>query len=244
MIKPLTHKMESLILVITFVSFLIPIVNTVINPHPFQIEATIHAKAKGWNDRIILITRSCCYLTLYTQFWTMIAMYKLTPTTMFIAQSLSCFVFCLYHGINYLDTKHLSYHSQELVKEVVSLKPPKNEKAFIWFGLHWQHTIFPFYLTYLSYKHSINYQSNVAMMIYSFLVMGLYVVWHLFCWHVQGIAAYPFLNKLRTTSHELSFYYVSFILTIIINSMIASMWSELFFYIMGFLSMLVIVFKI
>jgi hypothetical protein len=232
--------MESSIFIITIVSFLIPIVNTVINPYPFQKQATDNARQRGWNEYMIIITRSCPYLTLYTQFWIILAMYNMTPITMFIAQSLSWFVFCVYHGINYIDTKHLAYHPEEFVKEVVSWKPPKGPLVVVWFGLHWQHTIFPFYLHYLTYKHEIDYSNNIYAVLCSFGVMAFYLVWHLFCWKVQGIAAYPFLNSLRRMSNEILFYCVSFVVITVVNCVVASMWKELMFYLVGFFNMLVI----
>jgi hypothetical protein len=232
--------MESLIFAVTFISFLIPIVNTVVNPFPFQKEAAIDAVDRGWSDTLILVTRSCPYLTLYTQFWIIVALYYMTPTTMFIAQTLSWFVFCVYHGINYIDKKHLAYHSEEFVKKVVSWKPPKWPLVIVWFGLHWQHTIFPFYLHYLTYKYDIDYTNSFYAVMCSFGVMAFYLVWHTFCWKVQGIAAYPFLNRLRQISHEISFYCAAFTLVVVVNCIVASMWRELIFYMVGILHMIAV----
>ncbi len=232
--------MESQIFTATFISFLIPIVNTIVNPSPFQKEATDNAKQRGWNKYIILVTRACPYLTLYTQFWILVALYFLTPTTMFIGQSLSWFVFILYHGINYIDPMHLAYHPEELVKEVVSWTPPKNKNIVIWFGLHLQHTIFPFYLHYLTNKYNIDYCKNIYAILCSFAAISIYVVWHLFCWYVQGIPAYPFLTKLRLFTHELLFYCAGTVLMVVVNCILAFMWSELIFYFMGIGTTLII----
>jgi len=227
--------------VITVVSFLIPIVNTIVNPHPFQKDSYIQAKTNGWDHYTILTTRATQYLTLYAQFWIIIGMYCMTSTTMFIAQTISWFVFCLYHGINNIDKKYLAYHSEELVNEVVSWKPPKDlQHKIIWFGLHWQHTFFPFYLHYFAYKNNISYNNNFYAVVCSYVVIGLYVVLHLFCWKVQGIAAYPFMNRLRAISHEMSFYCMGFMLFTLITCVTSSMWIEFTFYIMGILNMIMI----
>ncbi len=236
--------MESIIFNITLITFLIPIVNTVVNPFSFQKEASKNAKKRGFNSMIVTITRSCPYLTLYTQFWIIVAMYNLTPVSMFIGQSLSWCVFILYHGINFIDPMHLAYHPEEFVKEVVSWKPPINTQTsfkniVVWFGLHLQHTIFPFYLHYLTYVYNIDYTKNIYAVFCTFNIMIFYTIWHMFCWYVQGIPAYPFLTKLRLMSHEITFYFVGFVLMTIINCILASMWSELFFYIIGVVSMII-----
>lgn len=224
---------ESIVFTVTLVSFLIPIVFTTVNPFPFQIKATEDAKKRGWNTLVILVTRACPYLTLYTQFWILVAMYNLTPLTMFIGQSMTWCVFLLYHGFNLIDPTHLTYHPEEFVREVVSWKPPKNKNIVIWFGLHLQHTVFPFYLHYLTSKYEIDYTGNISYVMCSFLLMLFYVVWHLFCWYVQGIAAYPFLNYLRNKSQELLFYCLGFHFMVVVNYILTSMWSELLSYFMG-----------
>lgn len=232
--------MESVIFNINLISFLIPIVFTTIKPFPFQIKTTEDAKRRGWNSFAILVTRVCPYLTLYTQFWTLVAMYNMEPITMFIAQSMTWTVFLLYHGINIIDPVCLTYHPREFVKEVVSWKPPMSKNIVIWFGLHLQHTIFPFYLHYLTYKYDVNYYNSLYPVIANILVMGLYVIWHLFCWQVQGIAAYPFLNEFRDHSCEIGFYCFGFIIIVLINCILASMWRELIFYLIGFMNMYLI----
>jgi len=241
--------MESAIFLITYVSFLIPIVNTIVNPFYFQKVATLHAKEQGWNILIILTTRAGLYLTVYTQFWILIALIYMTPVTMFIGQSLSWIVFYLYHGINFINPMNLTYHPREFVEQVVSWKPPlktpfRSTNLFnliVWIGLHLQHTIFPFYLHYLTYKYNIDYSNNLYAVFYSFIVMGVYVIWHLFCWHVQGIPAYPFLTHLRQKNLEKLWYLVGFHFVIIVNTILASMWVELLFYCIGLFVMIMMI---
>ncbi len=230
--------MESFVITVTIVSFFIPIIFTTINPFPFQKETAEDAKKRGWNSYIILITRACSFLTLYTQFWIIIAMLYLTPTTMFIGQSLSWIVFSLYHGMNYIDPMLLAYHPEEFVREVIRWTPPtKKRYTIIWAGLHLQHTVFPFYLHYLTFKHEIDYKNNLFAVVSSFNVVLFYVAWHLCCWHVQGIPSYPFLKKLRIDKYELLFYCGGFIYMVVINCILASMWRELLFYLLGLICM-------
>ena len=212
--------MESIIFNVTLISFLIPIILTTVRPHPFQIKATISAKRQGYSMPLILITRALPYLTIYTQFWILLALYKLEPITMSIAKTLSWSVFFLYHGINYVDPMYLAYHSKELVREVVRWTPPFSRYIVIWFGLHLQHTIFPFYLHYLAKIHSISSEKFLINTTNSMSIMILYLAWHLFCWDVQGIPAYPFLSMLRSTGYEISFYFIGFMFMLLINVII------------------------
>lgn len=205
-------------------------------PFSFQLQSSENAIRRGWNKGIVVLTRMFPYLTLYTQMWTIIAMYNLTPATMYIAQTMSWFVFFLYHGFNYMGPDHLAYHPEEFVNEVVRWKPPMNSKIFVWFGLHWQHTIFPFYLHYLTNKYNIEYRYDYTMILYNFASITVYIIWHSFCWYVHEVAAYPFLNILRETSNELAFYLFGFSVNIIINCIIAGLWKELFFYLVGMLN--------
>ena len=36
--------------------------------------------------------------------------------------------------------------------------------------------------------------------------MIVYTLWHLYCWKIQGIPAYPFLKEFRNQSFEVPFY--------------------------------------
>ena len=145
--------MELLIFTITLFTFVIPIINTIYNPHDFQLEALMDAKSREQSDLIITITRAFQFLTTYTQLFTLIALYTYSPNHMFIAQLLTIYVFIIYHGINYICPFYLTYHNEKIVKEVITWIPPYNENIVIWFGLHWQHTIAPFYLYYLIYLY-------------------------------------------------------------------------------------------
>jgi hypothetical protein len=49
-----------------------------------------------------------------------------------------------------------------------------------------------------------------------------YVVWHLFCWNVQGIPAYPFLIRLREMKYEILFYILGFSVMTVKNSLLTS----------------------
>jgi len=220
-------------LVILGTSLVIPIVFTTYNPFPFQVEAAKNAKIRGWNNFTILITRTCPYLTLYSQIWTILAIYSLNPTIMFVAQSMTIIVFCLYHGINLIDPTNLTYHPVEFVKEVISWKPPNNWNIIIWAGLHVQHTVFPFYLYYLTIKYEINYTNDIRIVLTSYLAMIVYIIWHTFCWIVQGIPAYPFMTKLKRAGHDVIFYIVGLNFMIIVNCIISRMWNELFFFFLG-----------
>lgn len=234
---------ETLVLIVTIAVFITPIVFTSINPFPFQKIAAQDAKRRGWGDTIIRVTRSCEFLTLYSQFWTIVAMYYLTPTTMFIAQSLSWSVFIVYHSMNYISPALLSYHPREFVQEVVRWTPPRQTKYFgIWLGLHLQHTVSPLYLHYLTQKHNIDYTNNLFAFVSAFNAVLFYIGWHLFCWHVQGIPAYPFLTEQRINMVEHNLYCVGLSCVVALNCVLAGMWRELGFYLLGFGSVIAVVF--
>jgi len=215
----INQRMETIIFYVTLIAFVIPLVNTSLRPLTFQIKASSYAKENGWPVVVIVLTRALPFLTLYTQFWILIAMYYLNSSTMFIAQTLSISVFLLYHGINLLDPMYLAWHPKELVYEVVRLIPPwKNPfHLIIWVGLHLQHTIFPFYLFFLANKHDLNKLFRWVYLVLSSILLIIYILWHLFCWHVQGIPAYPFLVKLRAMEYEVLFYILGIGIFLVIN---------------------------
>ncbi len=227
--------MELLIFTITLFTFVIPIINSIYNPHDFQLEALIDARSREQSDLIITITRTFQYLTLYTQFFTLIALYTYAPNHMFIAQFLTIYVFIVYHGINYICPFYLTYHNEKIVNEVISWIPPYNENIILWFGLHLQHTIGPFYIYYLSYKYDITYENNIVGFFYTFLALLFYILWNLFCWNVQGKATYPFLNDLREFSLETAFYSLMFVLFLFIGCIMTSMYSSFVFFCIGVL---------
>lgn len=230
--------MEEYILNLLIITLIVPIINAMINPQPFQKSAHKCAKSRGHNKIVIIITRACQHLTLYSQFWTIIALYYKTPLTMFIAQTMSILVFFLYHGFNYFDKKYLAYHPIELVEQVVSLTPPMNRYIIVWMGLHFQHSIFPFYIYYISRNYDLVHYEPY-MLFYSFATMTAYILFSIYCWKVQGIAPYPFLNDLNKHSSEVLFYCLGFIVFMTINCVVCSMYNELFFYSLGIISLLV-----
>lgn len=228
--------MEEHFLNLIIVSLIIPIINAVVNPQPFQKDAHKCAKSRGHDKGVIILTRACQHLTLYSQFWTIIALYYKTPLTMFVAQTMSILVFFLYHGFNYFDSKHLAYHPKELVEQVINIFPPMNKYIVVWMGLHFQHSVFPFYIYYISRKYDLNnYEPH--MLFYSFTVMTAYILFFNYCWKVQGIAAYPFLNELNKHSSEFLFYCSGFIVFMIINCIVCGMYNELFFYVLGIINL-------
>jgi hypothetical protein len=206
---------ESIIFKIKLLSFLGPIFFRTIRPEQFQIKSNENAEKRGWSKPIILLTAGIPYLTLYTQIWILIALWYLTPRTMYIAQSLSSSVFILYHSINFIGPMHLTYHSEDLIKKIVRWTPPFSMYIIPWFGLHVQHTFFPFYLYYISIKYKINYDLKYTLD--TFIIMGIYILWHLFCWHVHDMPAYPFFIKLRKNGYEIPFYITGFSAMALIN---------------------------
>lgn len=196
---------EDIILYITIISFIIPIIGTIVKPHEYQVNAGKDARDRGWSPTLIIFTRSFCFLTLYTQFLIILALIYKTPRLLFIAHSFSIYVFLLYHGMNAYDKMLLPYHPRERVEEVVRCLPPLNKNIVIWFGLHLQHSFYPVYLYYL--KGDVEY--NAEDFIYNIFLMVIYILWHLFCWKVQNIPAYPFLIRLRAAELELEFYILS-----------------------------------
>jgi hypothetical protein len=231
--------LEYLIFTITLVSFVVPIVFAITRPLPFQIDASNYAEKNGWNKYIILIVRSCPYLTTYSQFWFLVAIYDRGPTAIFVGLSFAWGILILYHSINFINPMHLSYHPEEIVLKVTGLKPPNDKLVVIWCGLHLQHTFPVMYLHYLAYSRDINYQHNYSAFFVSMLLVAFYIVWHLFCWRVQGIPAYPFLkhfrqeNMLNPRHAEIIFYYAGFLAVIVLNCVLGSMWGELLFYVIG-----------
>ncbi len=210
--------------VIEFLSILISlsILNSIINPPLFQREASMAAKQNGWPVPIIILTRSFQHFTVYSLLWTLASLYTLEPNIMFIGLSLSWLVFIAYHGINFIDPMHLAYHPEELVKLVVGCKPPLSVHIIPWTGLHFQHTIFPFYLFYKSIEHNTFGRLSPYIHIYCHAALLFYVVWHLFCWNVQGIPAYPFLIRLREMKYEVLFYILGFSIMTVKNSFLTS----------------------
>ena len=182
----------------------LPIVNCIVNPQRFQIQAAIDAKSRGWSTLSIWVTRAFQYFTLYAQIWTLIAICTEVPTTIHLAHSLSWLVFVAYHGINLVDAEHLSYHPPELTRIVTGWKPPMSILIIPFIGLHLQHTIFPFYL------YSIHQPASWGDLFLAHKALFLYIRWHLVCWEVQGIPAYPFLSRLRRDGWETSFYVLGF----------------------------------
>lgn len=220
------NSVETAVITVTAIQIIIPVIYSVTNPFTFQQIATINAAGRGWNKYAIIITRCIPYLTMYSQFLTIVALYNLTPNTMLVAQSMSWFVFLLYHGLNYMDPSNLAYHPKELVEQVVRWSPP-SKKTFknvvTWLGLHFQHTVFPFYLHHVTNKYKINYRKNEEALFYYSLSMVLYLGWFLVCWKVQGIAAYPIMNRLRDHDAEFTFYLLCFGIGSIISSVLISL---------------------
>jgi hypothetical protein len=196
--------------IVTSVSLLVPIVFTTLFPTPKQKEGALHAELSGWSQVSTLVTRALPYLTLYTQFLVWMFLYEMTNATLLlIAQTFTSSVFILYHGINLIDPLHLAWHPIELVREVVSWRPPFSRNIVIWVGLHSQHTFFPFYLKYHQYKEKIVFSDHVGVfkgLQLMLLLLFVWIIWHLHCWQVQGYPAYPFLSKLRKESLEATFY--------------------------------------
>lgn len=217
---------ETAIIIITTAQMMIPLIYAVVNPFPFQKLATADALNRDWNMSAIIITRCIPYLTMYSQCLTLVALYYKTPITMLVAQSTSWFVFVLYHGLNYMDPMNLAYHPKELVNQVIRWTPP-SEKTFknvvTWLGLHFQHTVFPFYLHYVTHKYKIVYRNNYDALGYNSLFIVTYMFWFLICWKVQGVAAYPIMNRLREHDAEFTFYLMCFGLSSTISSVLISM---------------------
>jgi hypothetical protein len=210
--------MESVICIVTFVIVSIPVINTIFNPLPFQQNATIDARKRGWNESIIKTTRALPFLTLFAQVWFLLAIYTLDSDIMFVTQAISWVVFVLYHGMNFIDPVHLAYHPKEMIDKVIKLIPPIHPFYFIiWCGLHYQHTLPPFYLYYLACEHDVIYNNNKNGVYYTMFAMSIYCSWHMFCWKVQGIPAYPFLKELRKQSQEMVFYTFGATLTFVIS---------------------------
>lgn len=196
---------------------LIPILISIFNPPSFQRDAMILSKQKGWKMPIILLTRSFQHFTVYSLLWTFVSLYTLEPDIIFIGMTISWSVFTAYHGINWINPIHLSYHPEELVKIVTYWKPPMSFHIIPWLGLQFQHTVFPFYLLFLSIKHEIYTKLSPWIHTHCFLALLVYIMWHLFCWTVQGMPAYPFLMRLRHNGYEIIFYGIGFIFIFLVN---------------------------
>lgn len=237
---------ESFILALSVVSILIHIVNNAINPFPYQIKSSYDAKQHGWNDYIIILTRTCSYLTIYSQCWIIIALWNLTPLTMYIAQSISWIVFFLYYGTNFVGIKkpsYMIYHPEEFVKKIGwgpmlfkfnKWNPKELGHIMIWIGINIQYTIFPFYLRYLRVKYDINYDNTIQYVLSGFATVFIYVIWYMFCRYVQDDKMQIF----TTNDSYLIFYCISFILMVAVNCILASMWNGLFFYCLGIITMI------
>jgi hypothetical protein len=189
-----------------FVFTFITVANCIANPHSAQIKAELDARKREWSYFAIYTTRSLPYLTLYAQILTLFALFWSTPSTIHFGHSLSSVVFIAYHGINSINPSHLSYHPLEITRIVTAWKPPCSMLVVPWIGLHLQHSVFPFYL------HWIQERVTLLDLACAHVLLLIYIFWHLFCWHVQGIPAYPFLAHLRTTGWETVFYATGFVI--------------------------------
>jgi hypothetical protein len=194
--------MESLMFNFLSIVLIIPMINSIVRPQPFQ----LNADKNKWSMPIIILTRSFQHFTLYSQLYVLYALWALEPTSMFIGKTLSWTVFFAYYGINHVNPMYLAYHPEELVKQVTAYKPPCSRLLIGWIGLHIQHMLFPFYLQYISVKYGINTEMSLSVFINNYIVILIYILWHLICWHVQEIPAYPFLINLRTYEYEILFY--------------------------------------
>lgn len=206
-------EVETVVLWINLICFILPLIVTTIKPIPHQIESTKHARNNNWSLPVILVTRALPYLTLYTQFWNLLAWYHKAPILIDISLSLSIAVFLLYHGINLLNPMHLSYHPEELVRKVVSWRPPMSKEVGLWLGLQIQHSFSPFYNFYLIYTNEIT-NAHVGLPVRSLcctLVLFIYVIWLLICWKINDIPPYPFLKELREKDLEKLFYVCSLV---------------------------------
>lgn len=204
----------SLLFFLTAIGVVAPICFTTFIPTPIQQQATLDAKRRKWGFIQIYITRALGFLTLFTQFIVCLFLYDVTNIMLLvIAQTFSTSVFILYHGINSINPLHLAYHPEELVRAVVTWRPPLSKYFPIWIGLHYQHTFFPFYLKYYQHSNNINFDHHVDIIDALFLCCMLllfYITWHFHCWKVQGYPAYPFLKHLREEGIESIFYSVGF----------------------------------
>lgn len=209
------------LLEITAVALIIPIVNTVIRPTPPQIACAESAISRGWGKVPILVTRALPYLTLYTQAIILVSLYfPAHPLPLLVAQTFSWSVFFLYHGMNMVNPMLLANHSEELVRKVIRLFPPLHPLfAAVWTGLHFQHSLFPFYLKYHQWSEGIVFGNHLVLedgLVVSVMFALAYLCWHEACYHVQGQPAYPFIAILRERGLEMAFDLVGFLLFFIV----------------------------
>lgn len=215
----------SLPLLLSMLLLLCPVSHALFIPFQFQRQSANYARLSEWNEVIIEITK-LSHLTLYTQCWITLALYYMTPILLFIAKSLSIGVFIMYHTFVMIDPMSLSYHSTELTKDVTGLIPGKN--VGVWAVLQLQHSVFPFYL-FLTYPNI----GGIWAVFATFVVVAFYIGWSLFCWHVHGIPAYPFLAKLRNDGNEVRFYELVLILSVALCCIISRLWVELLMFSLG-----------
>jgi len=196
-------------------ALLVAVLNSLVNPHPFQTAATTYARHHGWSMPMILLTRASCYLTLWTQALVLLALQRESTETWFVAETATWVVFSLYHVINYLDVSLLSHHDLALTQAVVRWLPPTTglRHLVIWAGLHLQHTVLPFYMA--THRPGA-YQPR--LLVSGYITMCAYILWHTFCWGVQGVPAYPLLHILRARDLEFHFYATCCVLVMIIES--------------------------
>ena len=195
--------MESFLLILTASISGIACLNAIFRPQPFQQNAHACAKKRGHSRPLILISRSLCHLTQFGQWWIIAALFTKNNDVFFVAQAISWIIFCLYHGMNLWNPQLLAYHEKNLVDQVVRWSPPSHPfHVLIWFGLHYQHTLPPLYMHYFAYTNVITYSENTRGALYTVVAMIVYTLWHLYCWKIQGIPAYPFLKEFRNQSFE------------------------------------------
>ncbi len=74
----------------------------------------------------------------------------------------------------------------------------------------------------MSIKYDIYTKLSPHIHLYSHTALLFYIIWHLFCWNVQGLPAYPFLIELRIIKYEILFYILGFFIMSIKNSCLLS----------------------
>jgi hypothetical protein len=156
-------------------------------PRTAFLRAEKDALRRGWPISIIRLTRATQFFTLFGQTLVTIALFTNHTSLTVVAFVLDLVVAILYHGICRIDPSLLSYDDPHLARKVTALLPPMDEHFIVWLGLHGQHTVVPLLL----WMSGVPFQHYVSD---TWICMGLFILYsihNLFCWKVNGIAAYP-----------------------------------------------------
>lgn len=166
-----------------------------------------YALDKGWGINIILLTRITQYYTILSQLLLIVSLLCDKKELVVLAHIYQTCLFLLYYGIVYFDVGHITYVENfpnvEYIKRVVAFTPPiysKDKTEMIaWATLNTQHLLAPLYFWVEGYLFkSIKHDNSLIMEVN--IIFILYGLWNFFCWHVQGVPAYPIQKKVYDKS--------------------------------------------